>query len=368
MDHIKSVLKENLGLTCSRRQKIEESILLDEGIKDLAKKGFKILGKTKNVAKSLIKSTWRPAVLLILAAGAAFAGDGDFSPYIDKLNTLFSSASDIDPSVFKSMLSLLVDALHSSNIPLEDAQQIVDQVEVFKNAGENVDSYVDIVYQAKSSLGDIKLAMGEEGASGGSSTGGTSGGTTGSTGGTSSSSDGGTTTGDVGSTPSDSSDSDSSDSESTDSKYPVGIGGVFRTSFNKKYKCPKGFKKRDKVCVPKDSKLTEEPIGDVSHKMNIKVLIDKSVHAGERQSRHSGQYIDDQQIRSVAHRATKKMINDMIYDKIDIGQEIHIKDSKSDLNIIGVMKDYKGQLVFKVITVMNKPNFYPKKGTISIEV
>ena len=158
------------------------------------------------------------------------------------------------------------------------------------------------------------------------------------------------------------------DSKNNGEDKDYGIGGVFRRTFEKNFKCPDGFSKDGGVCKKDNSKLTEEPIGDVSHKMNIKVIIDKSVHAGERQSRHQGQFIDDAQIRSIAHKATKKMINDMIFDKMDINQAIHVKDSKSDLNMIGVMKNYKGQLLFKVITVMNKRNFMPKTGTISIEV
>lgn len=128
-----------------------------------------------------------------------------------------------------------------------------------------------------------------------------------------------------------------------------------------------------------ERELTETPIGQVSHKLNIRIVIDKSVHASERQGRHvhgdekgrsqiTGQSIDDSDIRSVAHRGTRKMIDQMILDNINLNDPVHIKDTKSNLNVIGVMKQIGNELVFRVITVMNKPNFHPKSGTTTIEV
>jgi hypothetical protein len=125
-------------------------------------------------------------------------------------------------------------------------------------------------------------------------------------------------------------------------------------------------------------KLTESPIGQVSHKLDIRIVIDKTVHAGDRQDRHitgdekggsqmTGQSIEDSEIRAVAHRGTRKMITDMILDKINLGDPVHIKDSKTSLNVIGVMEN-RGELVFRVITVMRKQNFKAKPGTTTIEV
>ncbi len=125
--------------------------------------------------------------------------------------------------------------------------------------------------------------------------------------------------------------------------------------------------------------LNEEPIGQVSHKLNIKIVIDKTTHAGDRQDRHvtgdekggsriTGQAIDDSQIRSVAHKGTRKMIDQMILDRIDLNEPVHIKDTKTDMNVIGVMKQQNGELIFKVITVMVKPNFKAKQGTVTVEV
>ena len=148
-EHIlKEEQKPNFDALC-------ESILLDEGIKDLAKKGLSLLGKTKNIAKKFIKSSWRPAVLLLLSVAAAVASDIDFSPYIDKLNDLFTSKPDIvDGETIRNFLSMLLDGLHEHNIPLEDVHQIVDQVDVFRNAGESVDTLVDLIYQGKIAAAD----------------------------------------------------------------------------------------------------------------------------------------------------------------------------------------------------------------------
>jgi hypothetical protein len=129
----------------------------------------------------------------------------------------------------------------------------------------------------------------------------------------------------------------------------------------------------------KTEKIIEAPIGAVSHKLNIKIVIDKTVHAGDRQDRHvhgdekgrsqiTGQEIDDKVIRSVAHKGTRKMIDHMILDKIDLNDPVHFKDTNSNLNVIGVMKQQGDDLVFRVITVMVKPNFHAKRGTTTIEV
>lgn len=207
---------------------------------------------------------------------------------------------------------------------------------------------------------------GSAGGSAGGSVSGSSGGS-GSNGGTSTSGDGSGTTNNGTSNNNSNTDSTSDDSSEND-KGSYGFGGVFRGTFNKKYKCPAGFKKQNGICVQKKSQLTEEPIGNVSHKLNVRIIIDKSAHASQRQNRHEGKFIDDQQIKAIAHRATKKFITYMIYDKIDIEQEVHVKDSKSNINLIATMKHIDNQLIFRVITIMDKPNFKAKKGTLSIEV
>lgn len=139
---------------------------------------------------------------------------------------------------------------------------------------------------------------------------------------------------------------------------------------------------RDKILsmfLESTSTIAEDTIGSINHKLNIKIVIDKSVHAKDRQTRHldgdekggsqiTGEVIDDAQIRSIAHKGTRRMIEKMIFDIIDLNDPVHIKDTKSATNIIGVMKRQGDDLIFKVITVMVKPDFKPKQGTYSIEI
>ena len=132
-EHIlKEEQKPNFDALC-------ESILLDEGVLTLAKKGFKMLGKSvKGIAKGLIKN-WKPLLVATLAIGAYYAiqasgGDVsgvDVSSQIDILNSLFSQTT-VDHQTATNLLSNLIEVLHSGNVPVEEAQQIVSQVEAFR--------------------------------------------------------------------------------------------------------------------------------------------------------------------------------------------------------------------------------------------
>ena len=113
--------------------------------------------------------------------------------------------------------------------------------------------------------------------------------------------------------------------------------------------------------------LIEKTIGKVSRKINITIELDKTKHAGERQFR-DGKEITDTEILAVAQRAIEPISRDLLADDINIGDYILIKDTKTNLNLVGVLKEKNDILEFIIVTVMKKQNFKPKAGTKSITI
>jgi hypothetical protein len=116
-------------------------------------------------------------------------------------------------------------------------------------------------------------------------------------------------------------------------------------------------------------KLMDAVIGTVSDKVTIAVQINKTKHAGERQSRHDHTQITERDIMDVADKAIPNITKALLFDRIDVGDYIHVKDKKSALNLIGILQEKSPyNLMFVVMTVMVKPNFVAKQGTYTIVV
>lgn len=61
-----------------------------------------------------------------------------------------------------------------------------------------------------------------------------------------------------------------------------------------------------------------------------------------------------------------KITKMFIFNKLDVGNELHIHDNETQLNIIGVFEQKGEGLQFTVITVMFKRDFKAKPGTKTI--
>lgn len=108
-------------------------------------------------------------------------------------------------------------------------------------------------------------------------------------------------------------------------------------------------------------------IGTVSDKVNISVQINKTKHAGDRQSRHDHTQISEKDIMNVANKAIPDITKALLFDRIDVGDYIHVKDKKTSLNLIGLLQEKSPyNLMFVVMTVMLKSNFVAKQGTYTI--
>lgn len=114
--------------------------------------------------------------------------------------------------------------------------------------------------------------------------------------------------------------------------------------------------------------LREATIGSFAEDITIVVDVSKTRHATERQSRHK-EPITDEEIIATAEEATDQIITQLLHDKIDIDDELVIRDQTYDLNLVCALEP-KGDDVFKliVITVMRKKNFKPKSGSRVIDI
>lgn len=113
-------------------------------------------------------------------------------------------------------------------------------------------------------------------------------------------------------------------------------------------------------------KLIEYTIGKVSKQINVKIEIDKSRHATERQKYRD--YITDDQIIANVNLALPQIADMLIFDEVDMYGHVLIK-TKDFVNIVGQLKPGDNDTIdFIVITVMKKENFMPKHGTKVIEI
>lgn len=157
---------------------------------------------------------------------------------------------------------------------------------------------------------------------------------------------------------------------------------------DKRYKLPSNFKNKIKNAFSLDDippflkhnleltsdsviklkKLVEYTIAKLSRNINVKIDIDKTKHASERQFRHENP-ISDEEIINIVNLALPEIANELMLDRLDMHSYVLIKRKDTNINIVGALHPGKnGEIDFVVVTVMKKENFIPKKGTKVIEV
>lgn len=114
--------------------------------------------------------------------------------------------------------------------------------------------------------------------------------------------------------------------------------------------------------------INERNLASVSDKIKIDVDIESTKHSDQRKFRDSNNVISDQDIIDLAEKALPKVTKMLIVDKIDVGDPLHINDTSTSLNLIGVLDGKSMPLTLKIITVMVKRNFKSKRGTKTIIV
>lgn len=104
--------------------------------------------------------------------------------------------------------------------------------------------------------------------------------------------------------------------------------------------------------------LEEDKIATIEKNIDIDVIIDKTAHAKERQSRNPNFFISDAEIINIVNDATPKIAKSLMVNDMDIKNYIHIKNKKDNVNIIGFLKKSgEDKIKFIVVTVMQKENF-----------
>ena len=120
--------------------------------------------------------------------------------------------------------------------------------------------------------------------------------------------------------------------------------------------------------VIKLKSLVENTIAKVSKDINVKIDIDKTFHAGERQYRHENP-ISDKDIIDIVGLALPEIANKLIFDEIQMGAYVLIRQLSTNTNIVGALHTGNNEEIdFIVVTVMRKKDFVPKNGTHVIEV
>lgn len=104
--------------------------------------------------------------------------------------------------------------------------------------------------------------------------------------------------------------------------------------------------------------LETTDVGILKKKINIVMDVDKTDHAGERQSRHqdeTGEVITDKDIKITLGAAIPKIVNQLLQNMINVGQRVIIKNIKNNLNIVVRLKGnatHQNEIDCEVITVM----------------
>lgn len=115
------------------------------------------------------------------------------------------------------------------------------------------------------------------------------------------------------------------------------------------------------------TKIFEAVIGRLVQNIKIVFQLDKTKHAAERQNRDN-EFISDFDMKEVAEKALSVISKKLMFNELDIGDQILIRDSKTHLNLIGAIDRAGNSLELVIITVMRKLDFKPKSGTKIIEV
>lgn len=116
--------------------------------------------------------------------------------------------------------------------------------------------------------------------------------------------------------------------------------------------------------------LQEKKLASIRRKLTITVDIESTKHAQERQSRHlkdGGRFITEDEIAKLMSKSISDITELLVFDKIDIGQAIVLKDKNTNLHIACEVEGKEPKLNLKAITVMIHPKFKIGKDQILLE-
>ena len=110
--------------------------------------------------------------------------------------------------------------------------------------------------------------------------------------------------------------------------------------------------------------LVEDVIAKDHYELEINFGVSRTQHSTERQSRHEEGYISNEEIISNIKGVLDNIVDDLIFNRLDVGTRVLIKNTETNLNIVGVPKSAPDNVImFKLITVMREANFRNIKDT-----
>lgn len=116
--------------------------------------------------------------------------------------------------------------------------------------------------------------------------------------------------------------------------------------------------------------LNEKKLASIRRKLTVTVDIESTKHAQERQSRHlkdGGRFITEEEIAKLMSKAIGDITELLLFDKIDIGQSIVLKDRNTDLHVACKIEGKSPKLNLKAITVMIHSEFKVGKEQIVLQ-
>lgn len=139
-------------------------------------------------------------------------------------------------------------------------------------------------------------------------------------------------------------------------------------SVSKKKTKPQYFK----IALSRANKVCTNPeVSEDGLNCPVNYEIEKTVHARDRQYRHIDTTIEDEDIKKLFNKSIDKIVKLLLTNAIKVGDDIHLKDKHSNLNLIlGVESEIfnnETMYSFPLITVMYKKHFIPYEGTRTIE-
>lgn len=132
--------------------------------------------------------------------------------------------------------------------------------------------------------------------------------------------------------------------------------------------------------------IPPKEIGYIKEPVEIRIEIEKSSHADDRQFRHlmSNQRISDDEIIETVEKATEQLTIALMQDKFNIYQDeddyptrgikrgepnrFIIHNTSNNLNLVCILKPGENEFTLIVITVMIKDDFRVYPGQFKIEV
>jgi len=112
--------------------------------------------------------------------------------------------------------------------------------------------------------------------------------------------------------------------------------------------------------------ILEDKLAKLLQSINIKTDVFTTTHSKQQQGRAEGETSNEEIIDAIK-QALPEIGKQLIFNKIDIGNFVHIK--QGDLNIITKLERGSGDAIDLIlVTVMKKPNFVAKPGTKTLEI